>query len=90
MAREREEVKDGERRTTEGAKKGRRFRWTERSSGVLLLAPGHYLAPPPPMLSSSCVTARGSPAHISRGPAVTVLTPKITSANGREAEGTDQ
>lgn len=31
-----------------------------------------------------CHSARGSPAHLSRGPAVTVLWPKITPANGGE------
>lgn len=58
---------------------------------VSLLALGHYLSPLlHHVLLLICHTAWGSPAHLSRGPAVTVLMPKITSANGREAEGTDQ
>lgn len=76
--------------TTERAK-GQHFSQTEGSFGVSLLALGHYLAPLlHHVLLLICHSARGSPAHVSRGPAVTVLMPKITSTNGREAEGTDQ
>lgn len=52
--------------------------------GVLFGTAGHHV------LLLICHSARGSPAHLSRGPAVTVLMPKITSTNGREVEGTDQ
>lgn len=71
--------------------KGQQFGQTASSFGVSLFTLGHYLAPLPHHVRLLiCHSARGSPAHPSRGPAVTVLMPKITSANGREAEGTDQ
>lgn len=57
----------------------------------IAVSPGALFGTPaPPHLLLICHSARGSPAHPSRGPAVTVLMPKITSANGGEAEGTDQ
>lgn len=60
----------------------------QRSFGVSVLALGHHLAPRPHhILLLICRPARGSPAQTSRGSAVTVVMPKITSANGREAGG---
>lgn len=78
----------------EGEAEGSETKTTQRgkSQQLGLLALGHHLTPMhhQVLLLLICHTARGSPAHLSRGPAVTVLRPKITSANGRKAEGTDQ
>lgn len=55
----------GERRRGEndrGSKKG-----TERSSGVSLLAPGHYLAPPAPPCCPPHVSLPGGPLPTSLG-----------------------
>lgn len=52
----------------------------------ITVRPGASFGTPSPHMS----LYRGSPAHLSRGPAVTTLMPKITSVNGGDAEGTDQ
>lgn len=64
---------------------------TERSFAVSLLALGHYLSPQlHHVLLLICHSARGPPAHLSRGPVVTVLLPKIASANGGEGRRSGQ
>ena len=59
-----------------------------------MLALGHGLmvwhASPSCSARVVCHSARGSPAHLSGGNGVTVEMPKITAANGGDAERTDQ
>lgn len=91
IKRRRDRLREGEAKDSERENDREHKRPAVWTFGVSLLALGHYLAPLlHHVLLLICHTARGSPAYLSRGPAVTVLMPKITSANGREAEGTDQ